>query len=161
MILYTNPNAPSCIREICKYPSEETMKSVKEIAGSEKVVFGAICPCGSEVFTVEIEDGIVYLVCVLCGFRFIIFDPYRHGVSALSHTQKREQSSLYLEYKCSKCGNTGVNINIALRYPPDAELKELSEKLKEKTEDLFVWYTLAVRCSDCGKREVILETDCS
>ena len=161
MIIYTNPNAPSCIREIFTHPSDAIQKSIKELTGPGRVVLGTICPCGSEVFTIEVEDGIVYIVCVLCGFRFIIFDPRRHGLRALCNPKLHEDSDIAFEYSCAKCGNSGARINVALLYPPNEELPELSEKLRAKSEDLFIGYSLAVHCSKCGNLELIYDADCS
>jgi hypothetical protein len=151
---------PVSIKDLYKQVPAALGIAVREIYGPSSSICSAICPCGCDIFTIEIEDGIVSLVCILCGYRKIIFNPHRHGARALMHGTVIDGAEGVHEYACPVCGNNAARTIHIFAYPAQTEMQQMLLEIGDKPENLFIQYTLRAECSSCATPHEAFSVQC-
>lgn len=147
---------PSGTKTVARLLNSDELHIYSELDISDSSVFMAHCPCGSEDFYVKEEDGIVYLICSLCGFRFIIYNPAKHGIHSLEY-QDDKQHSEEKSYCCTTCTHEIFNTLLIYRYP--VKEQQPSSNLI-KPEDAFSKLIVLGTCINCGTRGTYVDLNC-
>jgi hypothetical protein len=151
---------PGSIKDLYKPISAEQGERLQLSYDGRTSICSAICPCGCDIFTIEIEDGIVSLVCILCGYRKIIFNPYAHGLRAVLHQSITEFPEGISEYRCGTCGKNSARTFHIFFYPEAEAMAAYIEKSGAKSENLFAKYLLVAKCSSCETESETFFIDC-
>jgi DNA-directed RNA polymerase subunit RPC12/RpoP len=171
--------APTHLRD-CVLPGDARI--------DETGFFGKVrCPCGSESFrllypgetheyrgvaipcTAQVNGHFFFLVkaaCANCGREHLLIDKDFHGWDGfVCHDAK--QASLprpsLRPWKCLKCGGTDHSASVSIETQGRQDfIEEAGEGFDpERWPDAFSWFTMAIRCVNCGKETpswVALET---
>lgn len=144
---YNYHNPPSGLRAVARALQEYTVLPDSLVSDSG-LFFSAYCPCGSDTFIVREESGKVYIICSICGYTFVVFDPQKHGkitASAETDLQKDE-----VEMHCSHCTNSMCNVYLCYYYSDPVEQAD------RKQEDLFDKFILYATCASCNHQEILI-----
>ncbi|MBI2418616.1 MAG: hypothetical protein HYV28_12085 [Ignavibacteriales bacterium] len=147
---------PSGTKTVARLLTNEELKSIQEYEMPDSSVFMAHCPCGSEDFYVKEEDGILYLICALCGYRFIIYNPAKHGIQSLEYHDDKLHSE-EKSYSCTTCTHEVFNTLLIYRYPVK-DGQPASNLIKP--EDAFSKLIVLGTCINCGARGTYVDLNC-
>jgi len=106
--------------------------------------------------------GPLSLACASCAQSTIVFDPAIHGYEC----EIGEESSLLrgegdpAEFHCPHCTSAAFSVITRFEYPDDL-LEEENEEFRGREQDLFTWFDLIGRCTNCRAIVEITDVECA
>jgi hypothetical protein len=155
---------------------DTTVAGVK-IEGAEHVnpVFWLHCACGCNSHLVlghywrnrDYHDVLVFvsplaLTCSACGKVTELFDSDKHGYDAEigAIPTNYRGTGPRSEFACKRCGPREFQVFARFEYSEDL-LGRSDDDYRGREQDLFSWFSLAGRCSGCGRFMEISGAECA
>lgn len=162
---------PSISQLNIEVPPRATIEAPEHI----NPVFSLFCRCGgsrhyvycyrwvnpdfnNEVVTLSPLD----LECIACGVTTPLLDTDIHGYdSELGHDSASVRAKgERVVFECLTCGRQPLEAFVRLEYPDDLFDGDFPE-FESRAQDLFTWFSLVGRCSQCLKLLAVADFECA
>ena len=159
----------------------------ESVLDESELVGSVCCPCGSREFTLlfpghtqeyrgeltpctaEVDGSFFFLItvaCASCGKEHLLIDQDFHGWNGFvchDESQAAKPRPPLVPWKCLACGGVRHAGTVRVHSPGrQGFVEEAGNEFDvERWPDGFDWFTVAIRCSACGKETpewVSLET---
>ena len=135
----------------------------------EQAFFYLSCPCGSaslRILGYPVPEAAGYVSgplsaqCEACGRITPLFNPQEHGYDAeFGSCYSTPPSGEPQQFVCSQCSAVTFAVYPAFTYQLEGD--EFEPEQWAHIQDFFDWFTLDVRCKNCGTLCTASEYECA
>jgi hypothetical protein len=162
-IAYMKKHPPRCLGRFSKPAAWSLRSHIRSYLGANTTAFTPLCECGNGRLGVAVakEFGPVTISRPRCGKTRTVFDPRQHGYDAedgsLAHLPIAEPEAI----ACGECGGGLFQIALGFQYAGETDVLQEETPPRIGPEDLFGWFTVAVRCVKCGTTDTVRDEECA